>query len=100
MICNGFVTICKKKLAPQIKTGIFDSIRKGMVTMDLRKRIAAAMAAKNMTQADVCREAGISTQLLSKIMVGKTDNPRMDTLVALAKALDVDYNYMFGWEEK
>lgn len=67
--------------------------------MVFRDRLQYAMDEKGMTQADVCRASGISTQLLSKIMVGKTENPRLDTLVALSSALGVDYNYLLGWDE-
>lgn len=67
--------------------------------MNFKQRVQAAMDAKGMTQADVCRASGISTQLLSKIMVGKTENPRLDTLVRLSAALGVDYNYLLGWDD-
>lgn len=65
--------------------------------MSFRERVVRAMEINGMSQADVCRESGLSSQLLSKIIVGKTENPRADTIVALAHALNVDFNYLLGW---
>ena len=67
--------------------------------MRLNERIKVAMDAKGYRPIDLARAAGMSKQKVSQILNGDTENPRMDTLIALANALDVDYNYIFGWDD-
>ena len=65
----------------------------------LSDRIKKAMEAKGYRPIDLARASGVSKQLLSRILNNQIANPRMDTLIALAHALDVDYNYIFGWDD-
>ncbi len=44
---------------------------------------------KGWSQEKLAREAGISYQTLIKIEQGRIKNPKLDTLIKLAKALDV-----------
>lgn len=67
--------------------------------MNLSERIVAAMNAKGWKQADLCRATGLSTALVSKIITGKILEPQLGTVMTIAKALDVDMNYMAGWNE-
>lgn len=67
--------------------------------MEIREQIIKAMEMRGMTQADLSRASGLSKQMLSKIILGKNTDIMLSTAVALAHALDVDYNYLFGWED-
>ena len=44
---------------------------------------------KGWSQEKLAREAGISYQTLIKIEQGRIKNPKLETLIKLAKALDV-----------
>lgn len=67
--------------------------------MDFGDRVIAAMNEKGMTQMELARESGLSQQMLSKIVLKKTSDPRLSTAIAIAKALDVSLSYLGGWED-
>lgn len=51
---------------------------------------------KSWTQEKLAREAGISFHTLIKIENGRTKNPKIKTLIKLAKALGVSLDKLVG----
>jgi transcriptional regulator with XRE-family HTH domain len=51
---------------------------------------------KGWSQEKLARESGISYQTLIKIEQGRIKNPRLDTLIKLAKALGVSIDKLLG----
>lgn len=67
--------------------------------MEGKMRLAELLAQKGMKQADLCREAGISTSLLSQYATGKV-SPTLEKAQAIARALDVSLDELVGWKPK
>ena len=53
------------------------------------RKIKDLMKEKNMSIYRLSKETGISDSLLGKILNGKVENPRIQTVKQIAKALDV-----------
>ena len=51
---------------------------------------------KRWSQEKLAREAGISYQTLIKIEQGRIQNPKLETLIKLAKALGVSLDKLVG----
>ena len=68
--------------------------RKNMST--LAERIRFAMDMRGMTQADLARATGIATSNVAYIVNGDVKNPRFDSVVKIARALDVSLEYLAG----
>jgi len=68
--------------------------------MELSERIKTAMDAIGWKPSDLSKASGIEKSQLHYILSGKTKNPRIDMIIAIAHALGVDYNYLLGWDEK
>jgi len=51
---------------------------------------------KEWSQEKLAREAGISYQTLIKIEQGRIQNPKLETLIKLAKALGVSLDKLVG----
>ena len=62
----------------------------------LSSRIQKAMDAKGYTQADLARETGFSTAIISQIVSGKTKDPRFTNVVKIASVLGVSLEYLAG----
>lgn len=62
----------------------------------LSNRIQKAMDAKGYTQADLARETGFSTAIISQIVSGKTKDPRFTNVVKIASVLGVSLDYLAG----
>lgn len=62
----------------------------------LAKRIQHAMKIRGMSQADLARATGITTSNIAYIVTGKTKDPRLDSVIKIAKALDVSLDYLAG----
>lgn len=62
----------------------------------LHERIQKAMDAKGYTQADLARETGLSTAIISQIVSGKTKDPRFTNIVKIATVLNVSLEYLAG----
>ena len=58
--------------------------------MDWKKRLNEAFTAKGWNKAELSRRAEVSYDNVNKYLAGKVDKPRGDTLVRLARALEVD----------
>ena len=65
----------------------------------LSERIQFALEMRDMTQADLCRETGFSSALVSQICSGKTTNPKLNHIMAIANALGVSLDYLAGMEK-
>lgn len=55
-----------------------------------------ALALRDMTAADLAREAGVSKATLSLILNGQRANPTASVVLAIARALDVSSDYLLG----
>ncbi|MBR2881599.1 MAG: helix-turn-helix transcriptional regulator [Prevotella sp.] len=62
----------------------------------LAERIRFAMDMRGMTQADLARATGIATSNVAYIVNGDVKNPRFDSVVKIARALDVSLEYLAG----
>ena len=62
----------------------------------LAERISYAMRIRGMTQADIVRATGLSSALVSQICSGKTTNPKLNHIIAIANTLDVSLDYLAG----
>jgi transcriptional regulator with XRE-family HTH domain len=63
-------------------------------------RLMRAQSTECLTMAELARMAGIHHATISQYFDGKRDNPTMDTLVKLAKALRVSVDYLCGTQEE
>lgn len=64
---------------------------------EIADRILAAMDMREMTQADLARKSGLTTSNIAYLVNGKTKDPRISSIIAIAKALDVSLNYLVGY---
>ena len=55
----------------------------------LAKRILKRMDELDMSQADLARKTGMTTANIAYIVNGKTQDPRLSTVIALARALGI-----------
>ncbi len=62
----------------------------------LAERILTAMDERDMTQADLARKTGLTTSNVAYIVNGKTKDPRLSSVIAIAQALNVSLNYLVG----
>ena len=62
----------------------------------LAERIQFAMDMRGMSQADLARATGIATSNIAYIVNGKVKDPRFDSVVRIARALDVSLEYLAG----
>lgn len=60
-----------------------------------RNRLATAMAARDMTQSELCRQSGVSTSSMSNYMAGRFE-PKSDKVYMIAKALNVSEAWLMG----
>lgn len=66
---------------------------------DLGRRVEARVKALGITPSAAGDLAGLDRSLVRFLISGRTNNPRMDTLVKLARALDCSLDYLFGFSE-
>lgn len=64
--------------------------------MELRDRIAVAMKAAGMSQADLCRATNMGSSKISQLLKGKVEDPRLSTAIKVADALGVSLDYLAG----
>ena len=53
--------------------------------MQLHERLSELLEEKGVSQADVCRETGLSSALVSQVFSGKTKDPRMSTVISICE---------------
>lgn len=66
----------------------------------LAERIQYAMDKRGISQADLARATGIATSNIAYIVNGKVKDPRFDSVVRIARALDVSLAYLAGQTPK
>lgn len=66
--------------------------------MNIRK-IKDLMKEKNMSIYRLSKETGISDSLLGKILNGKVENPRIQTVKQIAKALNVTIDEIVNMDQ-
>ena len=54
------------------------------------------MEMRNISQADLARATGIATSNIAYIVNGKVKDPRFDSVIRIARALDVSLDYLAG----
>lgn len=64
----------------------------------LAERIQKVMDVRGITQADLARMTGITTSNIAYIVNGKTKDPRLQSVLAIAEALDVSLDYLAGYK--
>lgn len=64
----------------------------------MAERIQMLMDERGMTQADLARMTGMTTSNITYLVNGKTKDPRMMTLIAVAQALGVSLDYLTGYK--
>jgi len=65
----------------------------------LSDRLYFALELRDMSQADLARATGLSTALISQICSGKTTNPKLNHIIAIAKVLNVSLDFLAGMNE-
>lgn len=63
---------------------------------NISENIQKALDERGMTQADLARRTGLSTAVVSQIVSGKTKDPRLSNVIAIANALGVSLDYLAG----
>lgn len=64
-----------------------------MERMRFGLRLALAREKRHLTQEELSKRSGVSRVTINRIETGKSDGVRSETLVKLAKALNVSPNY-------
>jgi transcriptional regulator with XRE-family HTH domain len=67
--------------------------------MTLAERLRALREAHRMTQQELAGAAGLSMSMVSQLEQGVKLDPRVSTVVALARALHTDPNTLLGFTE-
>lgn len=62
----------------------------------LAERIQYVMDKRGMTQADLARITGMTTSNVAYIVNGKTKDPRFQSVLLIADALDIPLDYLAG----
>lgn len=70
---------------------------KGLIIMDVGKRITQLRESKNMTTNKLANKAGISQSYLRQIELGLT-NPTVEKLGFILEAMNLDYMEFFDYE--
>lgn len=67
---------------------------KRVISMDIYERINALLAQKKMTRRNLCAAAGLSYSTMSSLFQRRSKNMRLETIRAIARALDVTADYL------
>lgn len=68
--------------------------------MNIGKVIRDKRTEKKLTLKDLAKATGLNWGYISQIEVGKRENISLNTVVKLAKHLDIDLNELFGFHSK
>lgn len=60
-------------------------------------RLREAMDATGKTQSDLAAETGLNKSTISRYMSGEVE-PKLKAVVSLAQVLDVDYQWLYGYD--
>lgn len=64
---------------------------------ELARTIQQRMDELGMSQADLARKTGLTTANVAYIVNGKTKDPRLSSVVVIAKALDMSLDELVGY---
>ncbi len=64
--------------------------------LTLGERIADTLLKQGKTQTDLCNEIGMKTSTLNAIITGERKNPRIETIIPIAKGLNTSLDYLLG----
>lgn len=67
--------------------------------MSWREKVQSLMAKRNLTQKDLARLSGLTESSVSRYL-HCNQRPRLDIVVNIAKALNVETNYLLDDEDK
>ncbi|MBQ7890956.1 MAG: helix-turn-helix transcriptional regulator [Erysipelotrichaceae bacterium] len=65
----------------------------------LGERIGDILIERKITQSELCRQTNTSTSSLNALITGQNKNPRIETLIPIAKGLGVSVDYLLGLDE-
>ncbi len=68
--------------------------------LTLGERIADTLLKQGKTQTDLCNEIGMKTSTLNAIITGERKNPRIETIVPIAKGLNTSLDYLLGLSDE
>lgn len=68
--------------------------------MSFRTQLVAAMDDQNIRQADLARMTGFSSAQIASLVTGRTKDPKLSTVLVVARALNVSLDYLAGREEE
>lgn len=68
--------------------------------LTLGERIADSLLKQGKTQTDLCNEIGMKTSTLNAIITGERKNPRIETIVPIAKGLNTSLDYLLGLSDE
>lgn len=68
--------------------------------LTLGERIADTLLKQGKTQTDLCNEIGMKTSTLNAIITGERKNPRIETIVPIAKGLNISLDYLLGLSDE
>lgn len=60
------------------------------------QRLREVREKRQFSQQDLADQLGMSVQHISRLENGKYDNPKADTVILIAKVLDVSIDYLLG----
>lgn len=65
----------------------------------IKERLVLLLENKRMTLVELAQKANLSLDTVKSIYYGRNDNPKLETLIAIADALDVSIDYLIGRKE-
>lgn len=70
-----------------------------MVYMDFHERLQAILDSKNLKQVSLAELTGLSSAQVNHLVSGRTKDPKLETVVKIANALDISLDYLAGRRE-
>ena len=67
--------------------------------LTLGEKIEDLLKQKNLTQSEFCKQNNLNIQTLSMIITNERKDPRISTLIPIAKGLGVSVDYLLGLDE-
>lgn len=67
--------------------------------MTFSEQLNAVMNHRGLKQSDICRLTGLSSAQVAYLVTGRTRDPKFETVVKIADALDVSLDYLAGRRE-
>lgn len=67
--------------------------------MDFHERLQAILDSKNLKQVSLAELTGLSSAQVNHLVSGRTKDPKLETVVKIANALDISLDYLAGRRE-